>query len=311
VLDNKRFLQGDVMTATYNDLSTVDFGHRFTQINDPVRFPTTSTGTGAGGSPITYTSGVVTLTCAGMRIEDWHSHIKGYFINETSKAKIAQSIRSSGGLVFPSQQVFQYNFNKPPNAAGLSAQQNIALYNTHSILVAYPKTPNQVTVFENPCQTGVYLKVNSQQIPNDGYDTTGVAHLQDQIDIASLDGPLNPSSDFENSIILEHSNQVDGTRYNNCLSDDTAYLAEFSTEHFDQAFIYDGLHSEGQNHPIELVGAPKYSGANDTYYIPDPAHQDQKNNQFPLLLECRDTFLVLNDTGLHYINESAHGVSQA
>jgi hypothetical protein len=246
-----------------------------------------------------------------MRIEQWKSHIKGYMISDDAKARIQQSIRQMGGIVFPAQEVKYYSMNNEPTAGGLVAQVNIALWNTHSILIAYPKTPNQRTVFENPCQVGVYLKVDNQQIPNEGYDTTGIIHLQDQIGIANLDGPLNPSPDFENSIINEHNKPDPGNpRYTNCLSDDTSYIAEFQTEHFDQAFVIDGKNTKGENIPIELVGKPKYSGPVDTYYLPDPAHLDRTNRQKPILLEVRDTFHVLVLDGLHYVNNKSPPGSQ-
>jgi hypothetical protein len=159
----------------------------------------------------------------------------------------------------------------------------------------------------------VYLKVNNSQIPNEGYETNSITHLQDQLGIASLDGPLNPSADFENSIVLEHNNHsVAGEpRYTNSLSDDTCYIAEFQTEHFGQAFVVDGVNSGGQNVPIELVGIPKYKGAGDTYFLPDPDHLDRPNKNKPMFLEVRDTFYVLDPEGLHYFEDDVPRGSQA
>jgi hypothetical protein len=127
-----------------------------------------------------------------MRVEEWESHIKGNMISDKTQGLIAHSIQQQGGFVFPSQEVFMYQMNNGPTAAGLKAQLNISLFNTSSILVGYPQTPNQITVLRNPSQVAVQLKLNNEMIPNEGYDSHGLSHLQDQIGIASLDGPLNP-----------------------------------------------------------------------------------------------------------------------
>jgi predicted secreted protein len=306
VRDNKAFLQGDVLTATYGPLENITFGHRFYQVNDPGDIPFQSAGNGST-VPLTYTMGQVTIMVDSMRIMEWKSHIKGFNINDAAKAAIVADIQKLGGLVFPAQQIYVYDFNNTPTAAGLKAQQNLSLWNTNSLLVGYPKTANEITVLQNPCQTGVYLKVAKSQIPNEPYDTTSITHLQDQIGISDLDGPLNATKDYENSIILEH-NKPDGTRYTNSLSDDTSYLAQFQTERSDGAFIVDGINSHGQNVPIELIGVPKYTGPNDTYYIPRAG--GPVNSFKPILMECRDTFWVLDLNGLHYFEDKTPRDSQ-
>jgi hypothetical protein len=154
------------------------------------------------------------------------------------------------------------------------------------------------------------MKINNTQIPNEKFDTTGIIHLQDQLGISSLDGVLNPSKDFENGIILEHNNPLTQEPYKNSLSDDTNYLCQFQTERSDSAFVVDGLNTNGQNIPIEIEGVPKYTGNNDTYYIPDKTNPAQINNNKPFLLEVRDTFFVLDLEGLHYFDEAIPRGSQ-
>jgi hypothetical protein len=309
VRENKMFLQGDIPTATYGDLSQIQFDHTFQQIGDPALLPSASAGTGLAGAPLTYTSSYLTLECVNMRVEEWKSHIKGYMISDSAQNKILGSIKQHGGFVFPSQEVFMYQMNNGPTAAGLKAQLNISLFNTSSILVGYPQTPTQLPVLRNPSQVAVQLKLNNEMIPNEGYDSHGLAHLQDQIGIASLDGPLNPSKDFENSIILEH-NKPDGTRYTNRLADDSSYMPQFQTERSDSAFVIDGINTKGQNVPIELLGKPKYSGAYDTYLHNDPTDLNHFNIQKPILLECRDSFFVLDLEGCHYFSDKVPRGSQ-
>jgi hypothetical protein len=153
------------------------------------------------------------------------------------------------------------------------------------------------------------LKLNGSFIPNEGFDTTSVAHLRDQVGIVSLDGPLNPTQEYEDSIVLEH-NKPDGERFANCISDDTSYLCRFQTERSDAAFVVDGVNSHGKNWPIELNALPKWAGAQDTYYLPVATDLAEHNTQKPFMLECRDTFLLLDSSGLHYFNDKTPRDSQ-
>jgi hypothetical protein len=141
------------------------------------------------------------------------------------------------------------------------------------------------------------LKMNGRFIPNEPFDTTSIAHLQDQNHISSLDGALNSTADFENSIVLEH-NQPDGTRWANCLQDDSSYLCQFQTERSDAAFVVDGVNTGGKNIAIELNSTPKYSGALDTYFLPDPSDLTRHNICKPFCLEVRDTLYLLTASGL-------------
>jgi hypothetical protein len=72
-----------------------------------------------------------------------------------NKAHIQGSIKQQGGIMFPSQEVFMYQMNNGPTAAGLKAQLNISLFNTSSILVGDRQAAKQITVLRNPSQVAV------------------------------------------------------------------------------------------------------------------------------------------------------------
>jgi hypothetical protein len=260
----------------------------------------------------TFTSGPVTFSCSNLRINEWKSHIKGYMINDSAKEQIRQSIAELGGLVFPSQECQYIQFNNAPTANGLRIQVNTALFNTSSLLVGFPNTANEITCLQNPSMIGMQMKLDGTFIPNEGFDTHSVEHLHDQVAIANLDGPLNCSLDYENSIVLEH-NQPNGTRWSNALTDDTSYLCQFQTERSDAAFVVDGINTGGQNKPIELNATPKWKGDMDTYYIPITPPSGSApvvNTNKPFLLECRDTMLILTLDGLRYFNDRTPNGSQ-
>jgi hypothetical protein len=309
VRENKVFLQGDVMTGTYADLSLIDFEHRFGQVNTYLRVPSNTTGTGASDSPLSYTSSRCQLMVTTMRVEDWRSHIKGYMIADQAKQSIYQSIQKLGGLVFPSQQCFYYEFNSSPTPTGLKASATVALSNANSLLIGYRVNSEDSTCVRNPGEKNVYCKADNVFIPNEAYETTSISHLCDLLAYASLNGPLNPSEDLENSVINGH-NKPDGEVYKNCMSDDTSYLPIIPLERGDGAFVIDGINTHGKNIPIEIVGAPQFSGVQDTYYHPNPEDLSQINTIKPFMLECRDTFWVVDTKGAHYFSDSTPRGSQ-
>jgi hypothetical protein len=87
------------------------------------------------------------------------------------------------------------------------------------------------------------------------------------------------------------------------MSDDTSYLPIIPLERGDSAFVVDGLNTKGKNIPIEIVGAPQFPGVQDTYYRPNPEDLTQINTIKPYLLECRDTFWVVDEMGAHYFSD--------
>jgi hypothetical protein len=165
-------------------------------------------------------------------------------------------------------------------------------------------------------QTGAQLKVGNTFIPNESYTTTGVIHLRDQEELAELDGQLNPSKEFADSILLSRNNPNDSDHpYANSMRDDTSYLPEFQTERMDGGYVIDGLNTDGKSVPIEYKAKPQYTGTNDTYYRPDGT-TGSANTQIPSLWECRDTFFVLHqkkgskDFKLSYFNDRTPNGSQ-
>jgi hypothetical protein len=138
---------------------------------------------------------------------------------------------------------------------------------------------------------GLYLKIGGEQVPNQPYSSTGARFLQEQLIINDLDGNLQGTSEFTNSIINER-NAPNGTRYLNALSDDTAFIATFQTERGDSAYVFDGLDSRGENITVLLKGESKYKGVNNTYFYPlvDATGQTilTPNPCFPQYWGCAD-----------------------
>jgi hypothetical protein len=207
-------------------------------------------------------------------------------------------------LVIPAQQIPNpTSFPIGPTEGGLNTNINVPYTNVCCAGVVFPKTPNQITVFENPMLKEVQLTIGSKQIPTVKYSTVGARYLQEQLIIADLDGSQQATAEFTDSIV-NVKNKPDGarTRYVNSLRDDTSFIALFQTERGDGGYVYDGIDSGGVNLNTIIEGTPIVSGENDTYYYPrmtyNPANKTYsvdltRHSPPPMLLLCQDTFFVL------------------
>jgi hypothetical protein len=152
---------------------------------------------------------------------------------------------------------------------------------------------------------GMYLKVDERMIPNQPYSTTGARFLQEQLIINDLDGNLQSTKEFTNSIIKSR-NAPNGKRYLNSLSDDTAFFSTFELERGDAGYAFDGYNSNGSVNTL-LKGNARYKGADNTYLYPfvDSAGQtilSQPNKHAPQLWLCRDTYCAVRPGRFQYFS---------
>jgi hypothetical protein len=232
------------------------------------------------------------------------STIRGYNITEAARRAILQKITETP-LVIPAQQIPNpTSFPIPMTEGGLNTNMNVPYRNVCCAGVVFPKTPNQITVFENPMLKEMQLTIGSQQIPTVKYSTVGARYLQEQLIIADLDGALQATTEYTDSIVNEKNKSgLNGARYINTMSDDTSFIALFQTERGDGGYVFDGIDSSGENLNTIIEGQPIVSGTNDTYFYPrmiyNPANQTwavdtTKHSPPPILLLCQDCFFVLD-----------------
>jgi hypothetical protein len=113
------------------------------------------------------------------------------------------------------------------------------------------------------------LKIGVVNYPDKGYSTTGARYLQEQSIVADLDGPLQATDSFTNSIVNSRNNPSTGERWNNGLSDDTDFMAMFETERGDAGYTFDGLNNTVGNVNTQIKGNSAHRGINQTYYYLD------------------------------------------
>jgi hypothetical protein len=313
VLENKQFLQTD--TINYSTLAGNFAGHehRFTQVGDQFTGFTLIANTGTAGSgTTTFTPGFLRVTCPNARCIHLNTTIRGYSITDSAKNQILDLVEPDG-LIIPCQQMVWKQFPTPPNDNGIDATLDIPYDNITAAVVVFPKTAKQRTVFENPMLDGLYLQVDSLKIPNIAYDTTGARYLQEQLILNDLDGNLQATAEFTNSIVNER-NAPNGARYLNCLSDDTAMMATFQLERGDSGYVFDGYVSNGSVNTL-IHGDSRHKGPNNTYQYPfvNAAGQtilSQPNTNPPQLWLCHDTWCRVKEGVFEYHGKDAPPGSQ-
>jgi hypothetical protein len=197
----------------------------------------------------------------------------------------------------------------------LNASNNVPLNNCACASVVFPKTPNQITCFENPMLEGLQLKIDNKFLPIKAYSTTSPRFLQEQLIIADLDGGLQPTKEYIDSLIQERNDTKTKERRINTVGDCSSFIALFQTERADAGFTYDGIDTGGSNVDVEIKGTSKYTGftngvPNDTYYYPNPNSLTEHPPVPQLWLESDTYFSVQPGKGLTYHRKNAPPGSQ-
>ena len=233
-------------------------------------------------------SSELTLYCQTLRITEFSSHMAGFGICEESLKEIAAVL--SSGLIIPSQILMYDGFPDAPNARGIQTNLRATLSNVVSLSIAFPKHPNDLTVFENPVYQNLQIRINNKNYPDKTLSTVGAEFLQMQLIASDLDGSIECTQEFEDSFTQDR-NSSDGTRYTNTLSDCSSFLWNLQLERNGGGYFFDGFESHGANISVELVGGPVYTGENDTYYNVDAA--GTIHPPAPQMWSCKDTYILL------------------
>ena len=173
------------------------------------------------------------------------------------------------------------------------------MHNTTSISVLFPKHSNDYTCFDNPIYHNVQLTINGQNYPDEPISTLGARFLQYQLVASELDGGIQCTKEYEDSLTMIKNNETTGNRFKNTLSDASSFMINIQTERSRGGYLYDGLDSNGQNIPIQIRGQPIYSDKQDTYFNYDESGQNHPPP--PQLFICRDTYFTVDTSnGLVY-----------
>ena len=298
----KEFMEDESIAATFTE--TPVFLHQFTQIGNESKIAALKIASGS----VTTTTKAVTLSCHGLTVTSCKSNMFGFGVKESTLQAIASMF--SEPVSIPSQQLDYNAFPLAPTRAGVQSTINAPLNNTTSISVMFPKHSNDYTCFDNPIYHNVQLTINGQNYPDEPISTLGARFLQYQLVASELDGGIQCTKEYEDSLTMIKNNETTGKRFKNTLSDASSFMINIQTERSRGGYLYDGLDSNGQNIPIQIRGQPIYSDAQDTYFNYDESGQNHPPP--PQLFICRDTYFTVDTSnGLVYHPTGSPPGSQA
>ena len=280
----KEFMEDSTIASTFKSIPI--FKHGFTQIGNDSKIAALNVGS---DKSITPTTESITLSCLGLTVTACKSNMFGFGVKESTLQAIASMF--SEPVSIPSQQLDYNAFPTAPTAAGVQGTMNSPLSNITSITVVFPKHANDYTCFDNPIYHNLQLTINGKNYPDEPVSTLGARFLQYQLVASELDGGIQCTKEFEDSLTMP-KNKDDGTRYKNTLSDASSFMLNIQTERSRGGYLFDGLDSNGQNVPIQIRGQPIHSGDGDTYFNCDETGQNHPPP--PQVFFCRDTYFTVD-----------------
>ena len=280
----KEFMEDSTIASTFRSIPI--FKHGFTQIGNDSKIAALNVGS---DKSITPTTESITLSCLGLTVTACKSNMFGFGVKESTLQAIEQMF--SEPVSIPSQQLDYNAFPTAPTAAGVQGTMNSPLSNITSITVVFPKHANDYTCFDNPIYHNLQLTINGKNYPDEPVSTLGARFLQYQLVASELDGGIQCTKEFEDSLTMP-KNKDDGTRYKNTLSDASSFMLNIQTERSRGGYLFDGLDSNGQNVPIQIRGQPIHSGDGDTYFNCDETGKNHPPP--PQVFFCRDTYFTVD-----------------
>jgi hypothetical protein len=282
--------------------------HQFTQIGNSA---TIITGFTYDTTPLTVTTGPCTLRCTDFMITRCSSTLFCFDVKESSKLSIQNFFNDPHYI--PAQELCYYAFPHPANADGFRSCMNVPLHNCNCITFMFPKNGKDRTVFENINYQNIQCSIDGNNFPKEPFTTVGARFLQYQLVASDLDGPIEPSKEYIDSIagdkvaawgtdVWRYHNGIDWQKK---LSDETSFMINIQLERSGAGYCFDGLDTNGQNIAINLQGNPIKTGVLDTYYCAEGEGDNPEQYKHPVPPEiwiCQETYWRLsNQGGLEYM----------
>ena len=287
--------------TAFNDVlpsTTLTLTRKFTQVGNESTIPITYTKDGSGA--VTFAAAPCRLTLSNATIELGRSNLAGFGLKSGVLNGLAREL--STPLLVPAQELTREIFEGTAKEGGLEISKSIPLRNATNITMMFPRTPDDITCFENIMYQNVQLVVNKRTYPDTEFASTCDARFyQHQLVANELDGCLECTKEFERSFTQPLNDAKTQARYANCLADATSFGINFQLERSNAGYVNDGLDSGSNSFTITFRGIPMYRGNNDTYFIPDSAHPNI-HPPAPEAWICSDTYWIWSVKGVEYSN---------
>jgi hypothetical protein len=260
----------------------------------------------------------LTLRCQNMRITRCNTTVIGFKIQDSSKQRISNFFSTTRYL--PSQKLDYYAFPHLPNQNGINSSINAPLVNCSFISFMFPRNPNDKTVFENIMYKNIQVTIMNKNYPDEPITTTGARFLQLQMVASELDGAIEPTAEYERSLIEEKNYSDTQKRRLNTTADASSFMLNIQLERSGAGYCFDGIDTNGQNVLIQLKGDPIISGSEDTFYnYQRTVTWDSQGNpdvrvDHPAAPEawiCRECFWELDNKGMRFMDTGLPPGAQA
>jgi len=245
----------------------------------------------------------ITPIIQSFSVTQFRSQLMGFGVQHETLQGISQFL--SQGIVLPAQQLDYYSYSTLANSGGLDTSMQILYDNVESVSLMFPTTVNQQTCFYNPNVTNLQMTIDGKQFPPNAVSTNveeSPEFLVFQLNASDLDGTIEPTKSWLYSITQPRHN-ASGVRLLNTIHDNSDFMCNFSLERSQGGHVFDGFSTVA---PVntKLKFTPLFTGNNDVYYIPDPANPTA-HPPAPQLWLCRDTFWVLKNGSIQYVNRGS------
>ena len=242
--------------------------------------------------------GKITLDVVSGTIQLGRSNLAGFGLKPHVLSSLQHELQTP--LIIPAQELTREIFEGSAKVNGLEISKSIPLRNATNITMMFPKSPHDITCFDNIMYQNVQLVVNKRTYPDTEFHNTCAARFyQHQLVANELDGALEATQEFEDSFTQPLNDPTTGERYRNCRSDGTSFGINFQLERSNAGYVFDGIDTGSTSITVTFRGQPMYRGENDTYYIPDPELPDV-HPPAPEAWICSDTWFTWSVRGVEY-----------
>jgi hypothetical protein len=167
VLDQHIYLDEITPAAPTLAGNITHFPHRFTQVRDPLIIwgSTVLSGT-APNQTLTFAgSQIIRVQVADPWVHECATTIRGYGITDKAQKAIMSKLRQTP-LIIPAEELQKHTFPAPVTEQGFSnTALNIPFREVSCAALVFPKTPYQITCYDNPMFNGLQLKISNTDYP--------------------------------------------------------------------------------------------------------------------------------------------------
>jgi hypothetical protein len=297
------------------------YDKRFIQLNAPGRAATnviTSPLEDIGVSPVAVYGGAdLVIRADNIMILEATSTVCGFGLNNDFLKRLVRHYQREP-LVIPGEIVRTFNFSTGPSPGGINCVATLPMINVKELIVLFPRYATDLTVFHNPCLSGLQIQMLSRNWPDQPVSTVSADFFRLQLEAANLDSVLPCTESFENSYTTIPTYQYPVR--DRSKGDDTDFGFILPTERGSaNAFFFDGVNSSSET--IQLKGSPlsvdlegnQIPAELNTYYRLNRNNEvpgtngmpDKINRTSPILSLVSDTFFIFQ-AGKLAVYETGH-----